>query len=197
MRLNIEPSASKKASYYDVQKLSSGSRTDTRVLPLILEPQQLSNWCWAALSASIGRYYGAVDMGQPEIAGKLLAMDCSRHMEEPEVATACNTVAMLDDALRLVGCFSHWSPAKPAFERIAMEIDAGRPVCLCLEWKFGGTHYAVITGYSARAGDVYIEDPLHGSSVQAYASFPGGYLGSAGYWRGTYWTQSPLNMEGR
>jgi hypothetical protein len=99
--------------------------------------------------------------------------------------------ARLDEALALAECHSHCSPGRPEFERVAAEIDAGRPVCVQLEWRHGGSHYVVLTGYHPDGREVYVQDPLHGPSVHPFDGFPRRYQGTGGAWRATFWTRAP------
>jgi hypothetical protein len=165
------------------------------MLDFVMQHQELSKWCWAAISVSMGRYYGTRYCQQHEVASALLGFDCSHFQEEPEVAARCNEYAMLDEALQLVGCYSHWSPGRPTFERIQAEIDAGRPICLRVEWYRGGSHYVVLVGYYAGTREIYIEDALHGPSIQAFDKFPNNYRMSGGVWRETFWTCPCLFLE--
>ena len=198
MKLRVEPHGARNESYSGVPAGGAG-RGGAVVLDLVLQRQELSKWCWAAISVSLGRYYGTTERRQREVAAALLGFDCSRFGEEPEVRESADAYAMLDEALQLAGCYSHWSPGRPTFERLRAEIDAGRPVCLQIEWLRGGMHYAVVAGYDAEAAELYVEDPLHGPSVQPFEGFPGGYR-KGGFWRGTYWTCPPAcapRPEGR
>jgi hypothetical protein len=193
MQWKIEPAEAKREVYSSGVRRQEEGR-DSCVLDLIMQRQELEHWCWAAIAVSLGAFYGTRRMMQHEAAGALLGMDCSGFQSEPDVVSRCDVCAMLDDALKLVGCFSHWSPGRPTFERIRTEIDAGRPVCFCVDWKTGGSHYAVISGYYANTREVYVADPLHGPSVQAYSTFPTQYRGIGGFWRGTFWTSPPVTQ---
>ncbi len=157
-----------------------------------MQHQELSNWCWAAIAASLSAFYGGRQLAQAEVAADVLGYACSGFRADPELAARCNVCARLDDALKAVGGYSHWSPGKPTFARIRTEIDAGRPVCFGLDWLSGGFHYAVVTGYYADAREIYVADPLHGPSVQAFEPFPSRYRGSGGVWRGTFWTAKEM-----
>lgn len=190
MRWRIEPPAAKREVYSSGARVPVGEK-ETYVLDLALQRQELEHWCWAAIAASLGDYYGLRHLSQHEIAGTLLGLDCTGIREDPHARARCDATAMLDEALKLVGCFSHWSPGRPAFERIQAEIDTGRPVCLAVDWKTGGSHYAVVTGYSTGSRELFVEDPLLGPSVQQFDAFPAHYRGTGGYWRGTYWTCPP------
>ncbi len=184
MRLKIEPPEATRESYSGAPGRSGASSC---VLDLVIEPQEFPKWCWAAIAASLGRYYRTAERSQRQVATDLLGFDCSRLPDTPAGRERCDLYAMLDEALALVGCFSHWSPGRPTFERIRAEIDAGRPVCVQIDWSRNGAHFAVITGYHADRREIHLEDPLHGPSVQQYERFPGAYR-SSGVWRGTYWT---------
>jgi hypothetical protein len=197
MQLRIEPPEAKRESYSDAARRYSSPMCNTYVLDFVLQHQELAKWCWAAIAASVGRYYGAQHWHQHEVASALLGFDYSRFQKEPEVAARCDAYAMLDEALRIVGCYSHWSPGRPTFERIRAEIDAGRPLCLRVEWYCGGSHYVVVTGYYADTREIYLEDSLHGPSVQAFDTFPGNYRMTGGVWRETFWTSPPLSLNER
>lgn len=194
MKLRIEPPESRKESYSDISK-SRALKCHAQVLNFVMQSQKLSKWCWAAISASLEDYYGTLHLSQHEVASAILGFDCSSYQEKPEVAVRCNQYAMLDEALRLVGCYSHWSPGRPTFERIQAEIDCGRPVCPCIEWHSGGCHYVAVIGYYTDTGEIYIKDSLHGSSVQAFSQFPNTYRMSGGVWQGTFWTYPSASMN--
>jgi hypothetical protein len=162
--------------------------SDSRVLDLIVQRQELTHWCWAAISASLGRYYGTRSWQQYEVASVLLGVDCSRFQEDPTVVERCDTEVLLSEALQLMGCYSHWSPGRPTIERIQTEIDADRAVCVHIDWYRGGSHYVVVNGYDSDSGELYISDPLHGPSIQIFDVFPHRYRVSQGVWRGTFWT---------
>jgi hypothetical protein len=187
MKLRIEPFNAKKENYSAV-RAAKERRLNSRVLDFVMQRQELPKWCWAAISSSLAHYYRAERCGQHEIASALLGFDCSRFRQEQDVRSRCDDYAMLDEALRLARCYSHWSPERPTFERICGEIDHDRPVCVHVQWHRGGSHYVVVTGYYFDSGELYVEDPSHGPSVQNFETFPRNYRMSGGLWRGTFWT---------
>ncbi|MEM9556465.1 MAG: papain-like cysteine protease family protein [Acidobacteriota bacterium] len=162
----------------------------SRTLDLVVERQQRSQWCWAAIGASLARFYRTGSWSQREIASEVFGVGSC----EPKSADSWDRCATLDDVLRRVGCFSHWSPGRPTFERVQSEIAAGRPLCLGLAWSDGGNHYVVVRGAFAARRELSVDDPLHGPSIQHYDSFPMGYRGG-GVWRETYWTVSGLESR--
>lgn len=176
--------------------VSRHARHDGRqetILDLVIDRQRQANWCWAALASSLARYYGAETVEQHEIASRVLGMECGeRGLDERS-----NVYATLRDALRAVGCYSHWSPARPSFERIRSEIDAGRPLCVCIEWRTSGLHYLAVTGYHEHPAELRVDDPLHGLSIHRYEEFPGQYRATGAVWRNTIWTSPPSSVRSR
>lgn len=193
MRLRIEPPDARRESYSGDIPRTPG--TGARFLDLVVERQALGNWCWAAVGAAFAGYYRGCAESQHDVASALLGYDCSGCGTDAGLSARCNVLAMLDRVLADLGCFSHWSPGKPTLERIEAEIDAGRPLAVSIDWLRGGSHYVAVAGCSVAAGEVYVADPLHGPSVQAFSAFPHGYRGG-GYWRGTYWTAPPAARAG-
>lgn len=173
-----------------------------RALDLVVPRQAMDRWCWAAIAASFGKYYGLWPREQVAVVSDWLGEDCAGFRTDQTLAARCNVLAMLDAVLARLGCFTHWSPGRPSWARLAEEIGAGRPVAIGLDWRAGGSHYVAITGcwLSAAAGpgvrvdQIYVDDPMVGPSVQPFGSFPQDYR-AGGYWRGTYWTSAPA-LEG-
>ncbi len=187
LRVNIEPPAATSESYSGFP--APAYCDPERVLGLALEPQSLGNWCWAAIASSIGRYYGTGDWSQADVARALLGGPGTDTERNP--TASWDEYARLDAALGAVGCFSHWSPGRPTFERVQVEIQAGRPVCVHIDWRAPGSHYVVITGYFGRTREIYVDDSRHGRSIQPYDRFPSDYHARGGVWIGTFWTTGP------
>ena len=187
MKLRIEPVEAKRESYSGVAERDVTARK-TCILDFIMQPQALPKWCWAAIAVSLGQYYETRSWEQHELASALLGFDCSSFDNQLDVRLRSDNCANLDEALRLAGCYSHWSPGRPTFERLRSEIDAGRPLCLEVQWYRGGSHFLVISGYHADTREVYVDDPLNGPSVQPFENFPRSYRAFGGVWRGTFWT---------
>ena len=149
--------------------------------------QHLPRWCWVAIAQGLRAYYYQEATMQCQIASMILGFDCSAYPYDTLVNEQCNINYKLDKALETVGCYSHWSPGKPFFERVQYEINMGRPVCIRINWFKGDAHYVMINGYNADTREVYIQDPLHGEDQIKYSDFPSKYrLG--GVWTETYWT---------
>lgn len=158
-------------------------------LNYVSEQQLLSKWCWAAIAVSMSHYYYKEKWRQEEVATTLLKFDCQLFRDSHEVAEACNKDLLLNDALQLTQTYSHWSPGRPAFERIKHEIHCGRPLCPRIEWRNGGAHYVVVKGYNENEQSLLIADSLHGTSEIPYRDFPSKYNNENGAaWTETFWT---------
>ena len=133
---------------------------------------------------SLARHYGSGNFTQRHVAMAVLG---AQAQDEAAAIDQINSIALLEDALFHVGCTASWTPGRPALRDIASEIAAGRPVCVCLQWQGGDAHYVVLTGCTG-SGELMVEDPLHGASLQQFEAFPQTYRSAGTVWRGVYWT---------
>src|SRR5918911_1240122 len=80
-------------------------RIQHRLLPFNMQPQQQTNWCWAATSTSVDHYYdpgsGWTQCGVAD--GELGRTDCCG----AGAAGPCNVYGTLDTSLQRVGNFDH------------------------------------------------------------------------------------------
>jgi Papain-like cysteine protease AvrRpt2 len=160
-----------------------------------IEPQEESNWCWAAVSDSADHYFdSASTLTQCTIASKALTQNCCA---DPD---SCNEVMKLQNILgpmgRLANVMSDWLP----FLELKRELDADRPVAVRIGWFGGGAHFVLITGYKlTRSGVRMIEiaDPFFGDIVNGkyvgiweidFDVFPEAYQ-DGGDWTATYLLQ--------
>ncbi|MFF4160904.1 papain-like cysteine protease family protein [Streptomyces sp. NPDC001678] len=154
-----------------------GGRLVGRVLGAVVERQRAGRWCWAAVAAGVATYYGT-ECTQEDVARALGRGD------DPSAGAG----ARLDEALAAVGCFSHWSPGRPAWDRLVSELVAGRLVGVQIRWSGGGSHFVLLCG----AWDelVHVADPATGAAALPFADFPRAYR-DGGVWDGTFWTRPP------
>jgi len=154
-------------------------------LPISLDRQLKSRWCWASIASAVGIYYGTSSKQQSEIVKDLLGDFDDSIADQSDDA---NVNFKLDVALKHVGSFGHWTIGKPIFERVQFEINHGRPLGVRLEWFKGGAHYILVKGYNDEDGTILIEDSLHGKSTQKFSQFPNNYRESGAVWTETFWT---------
>ena len=154
-----------------------------------MQAQTESNWCWAATSVSVSRFYWAASTWlQCKVAGlELHAGNCCH----TPTSAPCNVPWYLDRALTRTNNFVSIS-GPLTFAQVSAEIDAGRPVGARTGWLGGGGHFMVIYGYSEDTdGTQYfdIDDPIYGKSHLKVTEFSASYQGS-GTWTHAYITKS-------
>jgi len=170
--------------------------TEIGSVPLTVEKQRKSEWCWAAVSVSVNRLFRPdSDHTQCEIAGSELKRNCCGS----DLSGECNHPFTLHTVLARLHLLADEPHLKPlTFSKIQKEIDAGRPICVLIKWlDDDGTvsnrgHFITITGYRltpAQNQFVSISDPFYGQSEIAYPSFcdaGGGYRDGKGVWHASF-----------
>ncbi len=81
------------------------------------------------------------------------------------------------DALTKTNNLSGWQGPDVTLDRLAQEINAGRPVIAGITWNSGGSHYVTIAGVQGEG--LLILDPVNGQSLTEFGEFPGTYFGGA------------------
>jgi Papain-like cysteine protease AvrRpt2 len=160
-------------------------------LSFIMQSQQQTEWCWAAVSASVAGFFNSLGpAGTPwkqcEVANKVRNdTTCCQN----GASSNCNHDDLLDSALTVVGHLVGPVAANPLlFPGVENEINLNRPVALRIGWYSGGGHFVAIDGYDDTGGVqiVDVEDPWYGPSTYDYTQFCTGYQSGAGQWTHTY-----------
>ncbi|MGC5703198.1 hypothetical protein J4P02_23670 [Pseudomonas sp. NFXW11] len=146
-----------------------------------IQPQTQSNWCWAALSASVGNYYGTGSWTQCGVANAELGRNTCCNQPGP-----CNVYGYLDSALRTTRSYGGMREDRMQMPAIDNQLSMGRPVGLRCAWYGGGAHFLAI--YGSDGGYILVADSIYGYSTRALNSFPGSYNGG-GNWTHTYFTR--------
>lgn len=132
-------------------------------------------WCWAAVAASVGRFYRpGSGITQDELVNReLKRTDCSCLVP----GDPCNQPSYLAPSLdRAGGHLRAWLVGARATEaELKGEIDAGRPVCIRVARNDQDGHFVVIVGYLPE-DDVdddglllWIEDPDREIGARAFS----------------------------
>ncbi len=189
--LRVEPSGAV-AECYNVSKTVSGVVPKSWHLNFRLNRQLHSNWCWASIGEACSKQFGKFAYSQRELAAHFFS---KKYPSLSEIELELDEEASLDEILRLTGCFSHWSPGRPSFERIQSEIVSNRPVFLSLEWNRSGIHYLCIIGFDAERREIFLDDPSFGPSCQDFDSFPKDYRSAGGVWCCTFWVSPSVTTS--
>lgn len=132
-----------------------------KILDFKIQRQVLSQWCWAAVAASVCDFYDDTSYGSQclfvskEIPGNF---DCCQSSQDDGENSACNRGMNLGDALW--DCHHGLKvDADPAdFSMVVDELNAEHPVACNVYWKDGTVHALVICGYTDD-GVLLIADP--------------------------------------
>ena len=153
-------------------------------LTFAMQRQQQTQWCWAAVSISVNRFYrSASGWTQCKVVDKALGQQsCCSNGGTPR----CNQPWYLDRALNIVANLRSWKAGKATFAKVQAEVNACQPLCLRIGWNGGGGHFVAVYGYSGSS--LNVADPWYGNSVQSYSTFPGSYNGG-GAWTHDYYTK--------
>jgi len=164
------------------------------VMRFDLQPQEKTNWCWAAVTASLNKFFAN---GYP-IRQDQVVNDCREDLEDIEVKgdnqTLVITKALDTMDLRSMRCYYAIS-----LDEIRRQMQLGLPVPIHIEWKGGGGHYVVITGVGPphpkgdshtwlRVADPNVTDEARETTVPRYITYNAlktRYRGN-GEWTHTY-----------
>jgi len=154
-----------------------------------LQPQQETQWCWAAMAVSIDQ---TLRNPKPSTATQcrlantaLIRMDCC----SAPCPDACNQASSLGAALAALG----WLRGAPTTGAIALEvvetrIGANQPVPVRIQGSLSRAfHIVAISGWDPTLG-VLVQNPAHGGSATwvLFAEFPNQYPLYPGDWVNTY-----------
>jgi hypothetical protein len=159
-------------------------------LPLAIQHQLQTDWCWAACSSSTSTFFdGLSPWTQCGLANAEL--DQSTCCGDDGSTEACNQPWYVDRALTRTGNLAARAAGQAAWEQVKGEIDAGRPICARIGWREGGGHFVLITGYyeAGTQRGLDIEDPWTGSASVELDQFANSYQ-TLGSWTHTYFTRA-------
>jgi hypothetical protein len=168
----------------------SGTTSSGTLNNFVVQDQEQTNWCWAAISASIAEFFGSSFWTQCKIASEELGVDCSRASNK----NTCNRQWSLDAPLRLVGHLDQMVERSCNLAEVIEEINAGRPLCCRIAYRrSGGGHFVAIGGWSNTSdGKSYLQvhDPYLGFVIQLYDKFASGYRAPGDHWSHSYFTRA-------
>jgi len=171
----------------------------SRCSGIVVEPQQQTQWCWAAVSDSVSHYY---DPGSPWTQCTIVNAELNQTTCCTDGSSAgCNQPWYLDLALTRVGRLQSVIADTLPFATLQALTSANNPPCVRQGWTGGGGHFLAVaccfqfralgpTGSSASGSSnrVSVSDPWYGDSIVDYATLVSGYQGT-GTWTHSYLTQ--------
>jgi hypothetical protein len=171
--------------------------------PFIMQTQQESFWCWAAVAVSVNDFLASPKPGvgttwtQPTLATELLKGQgvATANCSETPGSETCNQPETLDAALAITGNLMA-DGALPrqhlTFECIQNWVNAQIPVAARIKWRGNGAHFVVLDGckvLSTGQQMVHVQDPASTTVTSPgfwdYDAFVENYE-EAGFWVDTY-----------
>src|SRR3954447_9987521 len=134
-----------------LEGLGGGAAPEGEVLEFVMQPQQQSEWCWAATSVSVSHFYSETSTwSQCLVANEELGRsDCCTN------GGNCNEPWYLNRALARTRNFVSFGGAGN-FEDVCREVKAGHPLGCRIEWQGGSGHFLVLAGWRSAGGVNYV-----------------------------------------
>jgi len=152
-------------------------------LAFFMQPQQQSQWCWAAVAASVSAFFNpSTTWIQCSIVNaEFDRTDCCVNGSSVD----CNKPWYIDLGLQRTGNFRSKSTGAGTMTDVSQDIDISRPLLVRIGWSGDGGHAVAIDGYHRGLDMVAIDDPWYGASDVSLAIFQTAYQGS-GSWTHSY-----------
>lgn len=155
----------------------------------VMQNQLQTQWCWAAVSASVSRFYdGGSSWTQCSLANQQLAQaTCCQDGS----TSGCNQPWYLDRGLQAVGRYDSISGGLTSRSTFKNVIPQNRPIGLRIQWPNGTGHFIIVHGYMEYFdGDMgfNIKDPYYGDSYLFYDALRTNYQ-NTGAVTHTYYTK--------
>ena len=178
-----------------------------QVLPLYMEEQQKTNWCWAATALSIIEFYNPLSKtSQSEIVTERYGSTvnnpgstsyylgkASNHMRARYV---CNSEHLGNGRFVYGGANNELN-----FDYLTSEIDNWNPVCVSVKWKDGPSgrylnigHIMTLSGVQDQDQMLIINDPWSGLVFIKYVDFVSGRYPGNGTWYAAIPTSANKNI---
>lgn len=157
------------------------------LLPLTMEPQAQTNWCWAAVASSVGNFLQdenpAGNLSQCEVAAAVLAgKDCCN---DPD---SCNVDKLLEDALNAVGHMNGQPFSGPTtFDSVKTLTSPPYSVPIGVRVAIGADgHFLLIVGFldDDERQWIHTADSCYGPGTYDINEFASSYQGAT--WTNTY-----------
>lgn len=153
-----------------------------------MQPQQQTQWCWAAVSASTSTFFDATSTWtQCQLANTEFKQSGCCQADQGG-CPACNQPYYLQNALTTTGNFASQTVGAQTIDTILAQLGSGRPVGVRIEWPDGSGHFVMVTGVGQGLQMLSIDDPLFGHSYISYTAFVSAYRGN-GKWNYSYFVQ--------
>lgn len=153
-----------------------------------------SNWCYAAVAASLGNYYiRGAQWTQDAVVCGVFGYSEGTCTGSNYTDKKCNRPGHLPSALCLVETYNQVVDRVPAILTLRNELVAGRPFVARIQLSGGQGHFVVIADYRYDSNSNpmwWVCDPNVGQKWVYVNHFPTDYPPARGTWTRTYYTQA-------
>jgi hypothetical protein len=156
-----------------------------------MQTQTREEWCWAAVSVSVSRFYEAQS---PWTQCRLVNSELGLTNCCSGASAACNQPWYLEFGLQRVKHLAVKLGSSVSFADVGSELEARRPLACWIRWPDGTGHFVVLNGYATDFGAtppaqwVSVQDPRYGHSDYPYLKFLTSYR-KVGTWVFSYFTK--------
>lgn len=154
-------------------------------LPVPYFRQGADNWCWAATTVMVSRYFGNQRIEQCDLANWLLGYNicCATTTPDP-----CDRPCQMSDVQRLFRALDYncESPIEGhvSISALQFEIARGRPIEIAFQWSSTRRgHVALVCGVGEN-GMIDVLDPWYGQVQVRYENLVAAY--GRGVWLATW-----------
>lgn len=115
-----------------------------------MQLQEKTNWCWAAVTTSISKYYDSNSTyNQKQIVEKMLSIPCMCNNQS--TCSLCNKPYFLGEALETYGVLKKAIPNRISKKRLKQELKNNRIVVIAIKWNNSATgHLLTISHYHTK-----------------------------------------------
>ncbi|MEO6903616.1 MAG: T9SS type A sorting domain-containing protein [Bacteroidia bacterium] len=146
----------------------------SQVLDVPVVRQEQTQWCWAADSRCVLKFYG-VDQSQCSIVEYARSLNPSRFGSRnccPTSSSNCNQTNFTVGESGIEGMLKHFGNLNPVVigkyipvSRIDSEFTAKRPFIIAIYWTAGGGHVVVGCGYNSSTKALTFMDSWQGNGI--------------------------------
>jgi hypothetical protein len=180
----------------DMAAAAAGAAAGADAMPPLLdvELQCRQNWCWAAVTVSLKRFFQCPEpLTQCDLAFEELTEaqqdvargDCCDGRCGVEIGGPCSLEYELETPMRNAGLLRVPAEGQMKLEDLQSDLSSRCPVGIQIRWRTGASHAAAIVGFhSDGANGVLfdVSDPIHGRVSSDLEGLKTNYKNLGGHW---------------
>jgi len=158
-------------------------------LDFAVQRQKQTNWCWAAVSASVAAFYNSkTPWTQCKVATAVTGTGCCG---PTGAQPPCNVPNYLERALSTVGHYRGRKVGTITYSSVKNQIASDNPIGVRVEWPNGDGHFVAIFGWRETSDGrqyIWVGDPNKGLREILLSDLRTGYGEDDGKWTHSYFS---------